>query len=295
MEITCLNLRIYGYISLSHRRIHKTMFKPSSLNTRSKGFTLIELLVVIAIIAILASILFPVFGRARENARRSSCQSNLKQIGLGFIQYTQDYDEKLPPPGTCPTPGGGCTNADEARSFGSWSQRMHPYIKSVQIYACPSNTANTRTRDAAIPALNYPAFPISYGANAHYLGTTELGQAENIVASPSQKILVTEMDDSASTVFGAGDWDKYGGGFPGRGFASHLQTMNCLFGDGHVKSLKPLSTITPFNMWGAFTDTPGGGDCTAASWESRDGAQNPNCDAPSAGAVSLLGRLQNTS
>lgn len=60
------------------------------------GFTLIELLVVIAIIAILASILFPVFARARENARRSSCMSNLKQLGLAFMQYTQDYDEQLP-------------------------------------------------------------------------------------------------------------------------------------------------------------------------------------------------------
>src|SRR3954462_9321456 len=63
---------------------------------RKQGFTLIELLVVIAIIAILASILFPVFARARENARRSSCQSNLKQLGLAFAQYTQDYDERLP-------------------------------------------------------------------------------------------------------------------------------------------------------------------------------------------------------
>src|SRR6218665_2214986 len=60
------------------------------------GFTLIELLVVIAIIAILAAILFPVFARARENARRSACQSNLKQIGLGIMQYTQDYDERYP-------------------------------------------------------------------------------------------------------------------------------------------------------------------------------------------------------
>lgn len=271
------------------------MHKTSSPFIRPKGFTLIELLVVIAIIAILAAILFPVFGRARENARRSSCQSNLKQIGLGFIQYTQDYDEKLPPPGTCGTPGNGCMNADEARSFGSWSQRLHPYIKSTQLYACPSNTANSRTRDGAIAALNYPAFPISYGANAHYLGTSERGQAENIVTSPSQKILVTEMDDSPSTVFGAGDWNAWDGGFPGRGFAGHLQTMNCLFGDGHVKSMKPLATITPFNMWGAFTDTPGGGDCTATSWDSNDGAQNPNCDVPSPGAIVRLGRLQNSS
>ncbi len=69
--------------------------KPNTPKTCS-AFTLIELLVVIAIIAILAAILFPVFARARENARRSSCQSNLKQIGLGIMQYTQDYDEKYP-------------------------------------------------------------------------------------------------------------------------------------------------------------------------------------------------------
>src|SRR4028118_675254 len=61
-----------------------------------RGFTLIELLVVIAIIAILAAILFPVFSRARENARRASCMSNLKQIGLGVMQYVQDYDERYP-------------------------------------------------------------------------------------------------------------------------------------------------------------------------------------------------------
>jgi len=66
-----------------------------SRNNKS-AFTLIELLVVIAIISILAAILFPVFGRARENARRASCMSNLKQIGLAIMQYTQDYDEKYP-------------------------------------------------------------------------------------------------------------------------------------------------------------------------------------------------------
>ena len=68
-----------------------------SLRTRKFAFTLIELLVVIAIIAILAAILFPVFGRARENARKTSCQSNLKQLGLAFAQYNQDYDEQSVP------------------------------------------------------------------------------------------------------------------------------------------------------------------------------------------------------
>ena len=89
------------------------------------AFTLIELLVVIAIIAILAAILFPVFARARENARRSSCQSNLKQIALGIKQYVQDYDEKFPLAVYGSYPDG-------------WGESTQPYLKSTQIYQCPS-------------------------------------------------------------------------------------------------------------------------------------------------------------
>src|ERR1700712_617648 len=98
----------------------------------AKGFTLIELLVVIAIIAILAAILFPVFARARENARRSSCQFNLKQIGLGVMQYTQDYHEKSPlrrNNGPADTTGGD--------GYGGTWIAIQPYLKSTQIYQCP--------------------------------------------------------------------------------------------------------------------------------------------------------------
>src|SRR6476646_9032401 len=99
-------------------------------NRSKSAFTLIELLVVIAIIAILAAILFPVFGRARENARRSSCQSNLKQIGLGILQYAQDYDETMVP-----------TQASNGTNNGSapWGSLVQPYVKSVQVFRCPSN------------------------------------------------------------------------------------------------------------------------------------------------------------
>ena len=99
---------------------------------RRTAFTLIELLVVIAIIAILAAILFPVFARARENARRSSCQSNLKQIGLGILQYTQDYDEYMP----VGTTGNGA---------GGWVGQVYPYVKSLQIFICPSDYSPTTT------------------------------------------------------------------------------------------------------------------------------------------------------
>jgi prepilin-type N-terminal cleavage/methylation domain-containing protein/prepilin-type processing-associated H-X9-DG protein len=92
---------------------------------RRAGFTLIELLVVIAIIAILAAILFPVFAKAREKARQSSCLSNVKQLSLAFLQYAQDYDDLTP-----------------LMLYGSssswWYNSVQPYIKNTQVMLCPS-------------------------------------------------------------------------------------------------------------------------------------------------------------
>jgi prepilin-type N-terminal cleavage/methylation domain-containing protein/prepilin-type processing-associated H-X9-DG protein len=105
-----------------------------------KGFTLIELLVVIAIIAILAAILFPVFARAREKARQSSCLSNVKQISLGAMMYTQDYDETYPP-GLVGSPGMGQGVVSQSNYF--LDSKMHydiiyPYVMNVQVFFCPS-------------------------------------------------------------------------------------------------------------------------------------------------------------
>jgi prepilin-type N-terminal cleavage/methylation domain-containing protein/prepilin-type processing-associated H-X9-DG protein len=105
-------------------------------NEAKKGFTLIELLVVIAIIAILAAILFPVFARARENARKSSCQNNLKQLALGFKQYINDFDERFPLVAVT----NNTASTTYAPPYG-WADALQPYIRNTQVYQCPSDSA----------------------------------------------------------------------------------------------------------------------------------------------------------
>src|SRR6187402_2004180 len=127
----------------------------------SKGFTLIELLVVIAIIAILAAILFPVFAQVREKARAISCLSNLKQIGLGLTQYSQDADEGLPPAwiGYTTDPATSVGYPGRAR----WMDVVQPYVKNTQIFTCPdSNTKYVPVPEGKIVADTDPATGKSY-------------------------------------------------------------------------------------------------------------------------------------
>ena len=123
---------------------------PRKRSQKLAAYTLVELLIVIAIIALLAAILFPAFARARENARRSSCQSNLKQISLAATQYIQDYDERFPL---------GITT-DDGGSFSNSFDLLQPYLKSSQIGICPS--------DVEPPSVNLHlpgSKPVSYAAN----------------------------------------------------------------------------------------------------------------------------------
>ncbi|MBD3292253.1 MAG: DUF1559 domain-containing protein, partial [Armatimonadia bacterium] len=107
---------------------------------RRRGFTLIELLVVIAIIAILAAILFPVFARAREKARQTSCLSNMKQLGLGLNMYAQDYDEELP----MMFYGSDASRNNQLYGF-NFRELLIPYVKNEQVWLCPSRQRTVRT------------------------------------------------------------------------------------------------------------------------------------------------------
>ena len=219
------------------------------------GFTLIELLVVIAIIAILAAILFPVFARARENARRSSCQSNLKQIGLGILQYNQDYDERMPASFSANVSINGSAPMEAA-----WAVLVQPYVKSAQLFVCPSNTKNTSFMNRTNNTILF-SYVCNGIADANNFGGVQPmnrvafggGAALSQFESPTQTLLVMEqIGNSASPdLFTVGDLST-----AQVDFTNHLGMSNYLFADGHVKSLKPTALASTAPVLNMFTVNP---------------------------------------
>ena len=231
--------------------------KITNYHQKRKAFTLIELLVVIAIIAILAAILFPVFARARENARRASCQSNLKQIGIGIMMYVQDYDETLIPESSGGDPTletGYPASLQSGVYYHLWQHILTPYLKSVQIFNCPSNSA-TPYNGSYTGSISYGMdyAPTSYTASANIatVGITEACTSNCGVSVASKGIKLASVEDVAGTIYIV-DSSYYLvtvgtntiGPYP---YAKdrHLDTLNCLFFDGHVKSLKASTIFGP--------------------------------------------------
>jgi len=224
---------------------------------KQNGFTLIELLVVIAIIAILAAILFPVFAKAREKARQTSCLSNMKQIGLGFAQYTQDYDEKYSSRFIC---------VDTPCHEYSYRYALQPYIKNNQIWKCPSNPSTNldegSRNDAPAPNTKVSTNYVLNDAESVYNNAGTGGPSLAQVQAPAQKILQCELrnqdwNDYASPWWCSGnDPNQAGGGNFTQGYAGHVRQWNLLFYDYHAKAQRPTGTANPFNEWALSTDNP---------------------------------------
>ena len=224
-----------------------------------QAFTLIELLVVIAIIAILAAVLFPVFQKVRENARRASCQSNLKQLGLAFTQYTQDSNEAYPV-------GAGTDFPDCASTNGlgvGWAGSLYPFLRSDDVFVCPDDAT-------ALPH-------VSYAYNGNFVSLLVLASpcyqgvaiSQAALAAPARTVLLCEVRESHADPAQGGadasspassngpisdtgyyqtgrlagvtdlDFPAYFDSRPGR----HSEGANYGFSDGHVKWLSP-STVS---------------------------------------------------
>jgi prepilin-type N-terminal cleavage/methylation domain-containing protein/prepilin-type processing-associated H-X9-DG protein len=251
--------------------------KISGGSDRNPGFTLIELLTVIAVIALLAALLFPVFARARENARRSTCASNLKQIGLALFMYVQDYDETAP---------NSYMHFDNSSTLASWRQVIQPYTKSTQLLVCSSNPERGRVASPAVSV--YPDVNASYAASCRNneaepsttlsidVGMMRCSASDSpikmsLISTPSQLIAVVEstnirrifdpaaLDPNTSAPLLNYRSETDNTDIPnamGHLFAGHLGTSNFLFADGHVKAMKPLLTMpstktdtSRVNMW----------------------------------------------
>lgn len=210
------------------------------MQSRTKrAFTLIELLVVIAIIALLAAILLPVFARARENARKTSCINNVKQIGLAILQYAQDNDETLPP----------VAYEDDAGDDVQWPALIAPYLKSAQAVRCPSDSRSKVVSyglnelafvdwedDPTDPSLNLAEFE---RPSATVMGG-DVGTKDDFKTPLPDTLKMVEPGDALDDSVDA------------RPASRHLERCNIVFMDGHVKSLKLdqfYTGQTPDDLW----------------------------------------------
>jgi prepilin-type N-terminal cleavage/methylation domain-containing protein/prepilin-type processing-associated H-X9-DG protein len=254
---------------------------------RKSGFTLIELLVVIAIIAILAAILFPVFAQAREKARQTSCLSDMKQIGLAAIMYVQDYDETFPPIRVIDSDTTNYPNLP-ADSIETWRNVIQPYIKTTDVFSCPSNpngrptgpgTAGTGWHDT--PTHNAEGWqwqpnqemPFSYGFNscsatwepandalAWGVGSQKISASDAGIARPANTIMVAETTRADADVNPQWLWSSQTDGAPNSEYGTDHGVFkhqvwpgrggkgNFIYFDGHAKAQTWAATVIPLDQ-----------------------------------------------
>ena len=268
-----------------------------------RAFTLIELLVVIAIIAILAAILFPVFAKAREKARQASCSSNMKQLALGLLQYTQDNDEAFPIGEQTKTTFDPTNNGQH---YGrGWAGKTYPYIKSTQVFKCPDDSTSVAT------VANVTYYPDSYGFNGNLDNGGSTGTGTLAASNaPASTILLYECTQCLADVTNPNEYqsagghghDSYGGWIDQSGnqpgtnnfggntlyttgilgnynctaggnngsygsnlLGRHTDAANYAFEDGHVKYQRPKSVAPGGNAANQNTDQTGCGNAAGTA------------------------------
>lgn len=233
---------------MSPTSYHNVNLKSGSGHGQQNGFTLIEILIVIAIIGILAAILFPVFASAREGARRASCLSNMKQIGLATMLYAQDYDERMVHAFMRYGPGSANT--------AWWQDMLQPYMKSYQLVLCPSDATpgqTTSNRPVGYPnplLTSYAANQVFRNANGQDVlfpplrAGTGIGRSLAAFEESATTIIFTETGSAAPAVYSMElyYWNHTDLGTdpsdPPRVHKRHLEGCNFVFADGHCKWLK---------------------------------------------------------
>jgi len=265
------------------------MFRFSSRSVR--GFTLIELLVVIAIIAILAAILFPVFAKAREKARTTNCNSNFKNMAMGILQYSSDYDERMPPVQTSTAPFFVTYSPFSPGFDRTWTQLINPYVKNRDVWKCPSNatsnfgdTNDVNDQPSTDPiAIDFSRSIRSQGYNYAYLSPFDanakwMGVAASAINNPAGMVMTVDStwDLDSCRPSGGGNWFVQAPSVANSGtvywfgpwvalsacnwlnyggmWPHHMDAtqVNVTFVDGHAKTMRLE------NMWQGLSGPPWG-------------------------------------